>query len=119
ERRYAEILETDAVGIDMEAATILAVGPAVGLDVGGILVAHGNRVDDSWVVHYESRQLAMMAAACRAAAALVERTDRGGQLPPQSTGLRKRSTSAGCDSPARSCRHPGASVRSSRGSRTC
>lgn len=76
ERRYAEILETDAVGIDMEAATILAVGPAVGLDVGGILVAHGNRVDDSWVVHYESRQLAMMAAACRAAAALVERTDR-------------------------------------------
>lgn len=73
ERRYREIVASGAAGIDMEAATVLALGHALRLRCGVILVAHGNRLDDSWVHDFAPRQLVMMRAASRAAAVLSKK----------------------------------------------
>lgn len=70
ERRYRELFASGAAGVDMEAATAFAVAKALGLQYGAILVAHGNRVDDTWVADYTPRQLVMMRAAAGAAAGL-------------------------------------------------
>ncbi|ASO21994.1 uridine phosphorylase [Actinoalloteichus hoggarensis] len=68
--RLAAIESRAVDGMDMECETVLVVGAALGLRVGGILVAHASRATDQWLEDYEPAQLRMLRVAATAAAEL-------------------------------------------------
>ncbi|APU16816.1 MULTISPECIES: nucleoside phosphorylase [Actinoalloteichus] len=68
--RLAEIESRSVDGMDMECETVLVVGAALGLRVGGILVAHASRATDQWLEDYEPAQLRMLRVAVTAAGEL-------------------------------------------------
>ncbi|MGI5204763.1 nucleoside phosphorylase [Spirillospora sp. CA-108201] len=68
--RYEELRSLGVDGIDMETETVLAVGRAMGLRAGAVLVAHANRATDAWLEDYEPAQLTMLRLAARTARAL-------------------------------------------------
>ncbi|WP_440902065.1 nucleoside phosphorylase [Actinosynnema sp.] len=70
-RRLAEIEAMGVDAMDMECETVFAVGTAMGLRVGAVLVAHASRASDSWLEDYEPAQLAMLRVAAAAARDLV------------------------------------------------
>lgn len=65
--RFDQVVATKVDAMDMESETVLAVGAAVGLRVGALLVAHASRTTDSWLEDYEPAQLSLLTVACRAA----------------------------------------------------
>jgi uridine phosphorylase len=70
--RYSSLRALGVDGVDMEAETVLAVGRAMGLRAGALLVAHANRATDAWLEDYEPAQLAMVRLAAHAARSLTE-----------------------------------------------
>ncbi|WP_030106581.1 MULTISPECIES: nucleoside phosphorylase [Actinoalloteichus] len=75
-RRFAQVEALGVDAMDMECETVLAVGAAVGLRVGGLLVAHASRATDSWLEDYEPAQLRMLRVAADAAARLSSEGQR-------------------------------------------
>lgn len=70
-RRAAQLTASGAQALDMECETLFAVGGALGVRVGALLVAHGNRVTDDWLEDYEPAQERMLEIAFDAAAQLT------------------------------------------------
>ncbi|MFF5264408.1 nucleoside phosphorylase [Actinomadura viridis] len=70
--RYSALRALGVDGVDMETETVLAVGRAMGLRAGALLVAHANRVTDGWLEDYEPAQLDMLRLAAHAARALAD-----------------------------------------------
>ncbi|MFC5746264.1 nucleoside phosphorylase [Actinomadura rugatobispora] len=68
--RYEELRALGVDGVDMETETVLAVGRAMGLRAGAVLVAHANRATDAWLEDYEPAQLAMLRLAAHTARSL-------------------------------------------------
>jgi uridine phosphorylase len=76
EQRLRHVRELAVDGMDMEAETVLAIGAALGLAAGVLLVVHGNRATDAWLEDYQDTQLALIRVASEAATQLQGRAGR-------------------------------------------
>jgi uridine phosphorylase len=56
-------LAEGALGVEMECQITLTVGRALGLEVGALLGAHGNRATDAWLDDYEPTQRNLLSIA--------------------------------------------------------
>lgn len=73
----ARLVQQGALGVDMEAEVVLALGQALGFAAGAILAVHANRVSDEWLEDYDEAQTNVLRLGMLAARLLIDE-ERGG-----------------------------------------
>jgi uridine phosphorylase len=68
----AGLAQAGALGVDMEAEVVLALGQALGFAAGAVLAVHANRASDEWLEDYDEAQTNVLRLGMLAAKLLIE-----------------------------------------------